>query len=297
MIDTECGSITIDNGTVILDAYMDLVSGGMCNMSGLGYYLPIFVNGASALWNENALTSDTVHPSINAIVNDPIQPIQLPPVTSIVQIGNYPSNIIYTAVPELPDGLSMKRGVIQGTPTTLGTYTFTIQAVDVFSKLSTPIGNYTILVNSLNQSVVLSTSGKAVIIVCIVLIIFILLLVLYIVRQRNRSRIPFDFREMVKNNMQYKNDDYGIPKEIKRDYVTITSVLGKGNFGEVSKGTVTSSGDSEVVAIKVLHQSADAASARLQLLEEAAVMAQFDHPHVVKLIGVVTSGNPLLVVM
>jgi hypothetical protein len=34
---------------------------------------------------------------------------------------------------------------------------------------------------------------------------------------------------------------------------------------------------------------------RAALLEEAALMAQFDHPHCVKLIGVVTLGNPLLV--
>jgi hypothetical protein len=44
-----------------------------------------------------------------------------------------------------------------------------------------------------------------------------------------------------------------------------------------------------------MHPSPDAD--RSALLQEAAIMAQFNHEHVVSLIGVVTVGDPMLVVM
>ncbi len=38
-------------------------------------------------------------------------------------------------------------------------------------------------------------------------------------------------------------------------------------------------------------------SDKTELLEEAAVMAQFAHPNVVQLVGVVTLGEPVLVIL
>jgi serine/threonine protein kinase len=51
-----------------------------------------------------------------------------------------------------------------------------------------------------------------------------------------------------------------------------------------------------LIAIKQLHVGG-AVSDKTELLEEAAVMAQFSHPNVVQLIGVVTLGEPVLVVL
>ena len=91
-----------------------------------------------------------------------------------------------------------------------------------------------------------------------------------------------------------------IPREIRRDAVKIISTLGKGNFGEVSKGllTETKGAPGVLVAIKVLHQhGAETADARESLLLESSLMAQFDHDNVVRLFGVVTVYDPLLVIL
>jgi len=76
------------------------------------------------------------------------------------------------------------------------------------------------------------------------------------------------------------------------DYTSIAA--GKGAFGVVYKGLMSEGPGvpDYLVAVKSLHQSGSAGD-RTELLEEAAVMAQFSHPHVVSLVGVVTVGKPL----
>ena len=91
-----------------------------------------------------------------------------------------------------------------------------------------------------------------------------------------------------------------MPSELKRSAIEIISVLGKGAFGEVSKAKMTETHGkfSFLVAVKVLHRSgAESLAARESLLNEASLMAQFDHDNVVRLVGVVTVGEPLFVVL
>ena len=66
--------------------------------------------------------------------------------------------------------------------------------------------------------------------------------------------------------------------------------LGEGEFGEVFKGEWTSSTKSLKVALKSLKSSASEEE-RLKLLQEAAIMGQFIHPHIIRLYGVVTVSN------
>ncbi len=73
--------------------------------------------------------------------------------------------------------------------------------------------------------------------------------------------------------------------------------LRSGNFGSVSKEKLSEiqGQPGYIVAVKVLH---DVACADLQaLLQEAEIMAQFEHDREMRLIGVVTIGSPLMVVM
>ena len=44
-------------------------------------------------------------------------------------------------------------------------------------------------------------------------------------------------------------------------------------------------------------QSGSSAKARNDFLTEASIMGQFDHPHVIKLYGVVTRVEPVMIVM
>ena len=91
-----------------------------------------------------------------------------------------------------------------------------------------------------------------------------------------------------------------VPREIKRKCVTRTDKIGEGQFGEVFKGILDESSTGGVpgylVACKsVVDGSGEGAN---DLLQEALVMAQVGpHQNLVSLIGVVTSGSPLLLVV
>ena len=82
-----------------------------------------------------------------------------------------------------------------------------------------------------------------------------------------------------------------VPKELDRRHVLRLGSIGAGNFGEVFKATVktASLGGGSVsltAAVKTLKTSTD--ESRANLLREAALMALFDHPNVVAMLGVVT---------
>ena len=69
--------------------------------------------------------------------------------------------------------------------------------------------------------------------------------------------------------------------------------LGEGEFGEVLKGEWTAPAKMTLpVALKTLKSSASEEE-RLKLLQEAAIMGQFNHPHIVRLYGVVTLSDPV----
>ena len=75
---------------------------------------------------------------------------------------------------------------------------------------------------------------------------------------------------------------------ILNDY-RITGVLGEGQFGSVSKGIWREeTGYILEVAIKSLKPNSEERD-KVKFLQEAAIMAQFRHPNVVTLYGVVSS--------
>ena len=131
-----------------------------------------------------------------------------------------------------------------------------------------------------------------------------IVIVIVVIARHKRYQIQakaFNFALMVVESTQDIEPTVArnIPREIKRPAVRVIEVLGKGNFGEVSKGFLSEHSDlpGYLVAIKVLHQTSDSAGARTELLTEASVMAQFNHLNIVCLIGVVTKGDPLMVVL
>ena len=71
------------------------------------------------------------------------------------------------------------------------------------------------------------------------------------------------------------------------------SHLGSGQFGNVDKGLWRSSNNKAVeVALKSLTKGASDVD-EVKFLQEAAVMAQFKHPNVISLYGVVSEGQPV----
>ena len=68
--------------------------------------------------------------------------------------------------------------------------------------------------------------------------------------------------------------------------IRVSGHLGSGNFASVEKGVWVSSSGTKDVAVKTLHRDVGDAN-RVKCLQEAAIMAQFHHPNIVLLHGVV----------
>ena len=119
-----------------------------------------------------------------------------------------------------------------------------------------------------------------------------------ILLRQARRKVPADFQHIL-DELNLLEDEDGLrqPKELSRDTIRIVTTIGEGNFGTVDKAMYTErSGPAFLVAVKRLHAHASSA-ARQEILEEAAIMAQFSNPCVVALVGVVTKGDPILAVL
>ncbi|XP_072924235.1 tyrosine-protein kinase Fer isoform X2 [Hemitrygon akajei] len=80
---------------------------------------------------------------------------------------------------------------------------------------------------------------------------------------------------------------------LNHDDVTLGELLGKGNFGEVFKGTLK---DKTQVAVKTCKEDLPQ-ELKIKFLSEARILKQYDHPNIVKLIGVCTQRQPIYIVM
>uniref|UniRef100_A0A8B9LBQ8 Tyrosine-protein kinase receptor n=1 Tax=Astyanax mexicanus TaxID=7994 RepID=A0A8B9LBQ8_ASTMX len=87
--------------------------------------------------------------------------------------------------------------------------------------------------------------------------------------------------------------------EVSREKITLCRELGQGSFGMVyegiAKGVVKDEPETKV-AIKTVNESASMRE-RIEFLNEASVMKEFNCHHVVRLLGVVSQGQPTLVIM
>ena len=83
-------------------------------------------------------------------------------------------------------------------------------------------------------------------------------------------------------------------REINISELTVKDLLGEGNFGYVHSGKWRSQGGELPVAIKRL--KAEDRESCVGFLQEAAILGQFNHPNVIKLLGVVTLTTPLMMV-
>ena len=75
--------------------------------------------------------------------------------------------------------------------------------------------------------------------------------------------------------------------------------IGTGQYGVVSQALLSSSTikGNMVVVVKTINDSSTSHIERVHALQEAAVMSRLSHNNIVKLIGVVTIGNPVMIVI
>ncbi|XP_049901929.1 focal adhesion kinase 1-like isoform X4 [Epinephelus moara] len=97
-----------------------------------------------------------------------------------------------------------------------------------------------------------------------------------------------------------EEDTYTMPStrdyEIQRDRIDLGRCIGEGQFGDVHQGVYISPENPALsVAVKTCKNSTSD-SVREKFLQEALTMRQFDHPHIVKLMGVITD-NPVWIIM
>jgi serine/threonine protein kinase len=136
---------------------------------------------------------------------------------------------------------------------------------------------------------------------CVLLLLLVAVAVRY--REYKRSIRPVNFDEL--NKTMIANGTVPIhseckPRELKRSNVVLLEQVGQGAFGAVWKAmldesSTTGSPEYQVAAKTV---KGDSAEGRVDLTTEAVVMAQLaGHRNLVSIIGVVTSGNPLILVL
>ncbi|XP_042881298.1 focal adhesion kinase 1-like isoform X5 [Penaeus japonicus] len=104
-----------------------------------------------------------------------------------------------------------------------------------------------------------------------------------------------DYAEIVDDEGDYSTPatkDY----ELERSSIDVGEIIGEGQFGDVHTGMYRARDGSNVpVAIKTCKVESEGTMAE-KFLEEAYIMQQFDHPYIIKLIGI-CSDSPIWIVM
>ena len=83
-------------------------------------------------------------------------------------------------------------------------------------------------------------------------------------------------------------------REINPEEIIMDKIIGSGKFGCVHNGVWRTQKAEVPVAIKTI--KGDAIDSSVGLLQESAILGQFNHPNVLKLLGVVTIVKPMMMV-
>ena len=150
----------------------------------------------------------------------------------------------------------------------------------------------------------------------LLLLIVMTFVMIYRRNQRIRRNKSLDFTSIVHEAPTHASEQGSepiIPMELPRSKIVLFEELGHGQFGTVSRGTLDerhshyfahigvggpnrrASTKHTVVAVKSLKSDAPAAVEDFQ--REAIITAQFSHSNVVRMFGVVTRGQPFLLVL
>ncbi|XP_051953194.1 insulin-like growth factor 1 receptor [Xyrauchen texanus] len=142
------------------------------------------------------------------------------------------------------------------------------------------------------------------IIIPIIVVLFlasVITVVIFVTKKRNNDRLGNGVLYASVNPEYFSPFEMYVPDEweVAREKITMCRELGQGSFGMVyegiAKGIVKDEPETRV-AIKTVNESASMRE-RIEFLNEASVMKEFNCHHVVRLLGVVSQGQPTLVIM
>ncbi|XP_034445106.1 insulin-like growth factor 1a receptor [Hippoglossus hippoglossus] len=123
----------------------------------------------------------------------------------------------------------------------------------------------------------------------------------FVNKKRNSDRLGNGVLYASVNPEYFSAAEMYVPDEweVAREKITMHKELGQGSFGMVyeglAKGVVKDEPETRV-AIKTVNETASMRE-RIEFLNEASVMKEFNCHHVVRLLGVVSQGQPTLVIM
>ncbi|XP_037547071.1 insulin-like growth factor 1b receptor [Nematolebias whitei] len=135
----------------------------------------------------------------------------------------------------------------------------------------------------------------------ILLICFLVAILVVFNKKRNSDRLGKGVLYASVNPEYFSAAEMYVPDEweVPREKITLCRELGQGSFGMVyegiAKGVVKDEPETHV-AVKTVNESASMRE-RIEFLNEASVMKEFNCHHVVRLLGVVSQGQPTLVIM
>ena len=120
--------------------------------------------------------------------------------------------------------------------------------------------------------------------------------------EQGRTREKDDSEDSIHSEDVVEVVVHKTPQEINRRHLSVLEQIGAGAFGSVTKALLVSSdGPPRFVAAKTVSPKLDPiqlATATRDLMREAATMAAIStHPNLITLVGVVTCGNPKLLVV
>ncbi|XP_072754493.1 proto-oncogene tyrosine-protein kinase ROS-like isoform X2 [Anoplolepis gracilipes] len=204
-------------------------------------------------------------------------------------------------------------------------YQFRVRARNVYGVISAWNQSGVIDLTEVTRGI-LTTQHYLTLILNIITVIIIIMLICFIIynyffstyrqkqRKNNRAAIPSltlaelaAFREASDRNfvqsniyvstLQYASDYSALP-EIKQEQITLGNSIGSSMFGYIFQGKMKKSEGSDTVSVAIKTLGKDASTRqKTKLLQEAKLMNQLQHKHVLKLLGVCFDVDPPLLVL
>lgn len=143
-------------------------------------------------------------------------------------------------------------------------------------------------------SVGLSDNNQIILAIVLTLALVLVILITGMLLLRNHHKKKTQERLIASVNPDYTETKYVVDSwEVPRENVEILEELGLGNFGMVYRGYLDGTMQ---IAIKTISENASQRE-KNEFLNEASVMKNFSTHHIIKLMGVVSMGNPPFVIM